>query len=287
MHLVTGYAGEEHIKSRDDGAFNAAFFGADQFVMESGNQFEASIIDNNTVRVLDGDLLMYGRHALIEPLKYEDITIKTGTAGKNRIDLIVVRYEKNTNDGTESTYLEVIQGTEAEIGAVPPEYTDGNILEGATMNQMPLYQVAINGVVLTSVTPLFVTKPSYQALAAKYEEEFKSACKTHLDSLNVLDSMEEIEANTQEKQLAGALALKEMNIRVQAIKGVILAGTLTAGETTLTLTDASITEDSTFIDLCTTIWGVNPTEAPVVANGSITYKFDAQSTDMGVKVRCL
>lgn len=215
MHLVTGYAGEEHIKSRDDGAFNAAFFGADQFVMESGSQFEASIIDNNTVRVLDGDLLMYGRHALIEPLKYEDITIKTGTAGKNRIDLIVVRYEKNTNDGTESTYLEVIQGTEAEIGAVPPEYTDGNILEGATMNQMPLYQVAINGVVLTSVTPLFITKPSYQALAAKYEEEFKNACKTHLDSLNVLDSMEEIEANTQEKQLAGALALKELGTSVK------------------------------------------------------------------------
>lgn len=215
MHLVTGYAGEEHIQSKDQGSFNAAFFGADQFVMESGNQFEASILNNNTVRILDGDGLMYGRHFLIEPNTYEDVTITTGTAGVNRIDLIVVRYEKNQNDGTEKTYLEVIKGTEAESGAVAPAYTDGNILEGATMNQMPLYQVAINGVVLESVTPLFKTKPSYQELAKKYEAEFKKACETHLDSLNILDTMEEVEANTQEKQLAGALALKEFGERFQ------------------------------------------------------------------------
>ena len=97
-HLVTGYAGYEHIKSEDAGAFNAAFFGGGQYVMEFGNQFEGSIIDNNTVRILDGDGLMYGRHFRIYPNTYEDLTISTGAVGKNRIDLICMTYEKNTSD---------------------------------------------------------------------------------------------------------------------------------------------------------------------------------------------
>ena len=87
-HLVTGYAGVEHITSADQGSFNAAFAGDGQFVMDVGSKYAASITSNNNVRVLDGDLLMYGRHIRINPNEYEDLTIQTGTAGKNRVDLI-------------------------------------------------------------------------------------------------------------------------------------------------------------------------------------------------------
>ena len=210
-HLITGYAGYEHIQSEDDGAFNAAFFGNGQFVMEGGSQFEGSIIDNNTVRILDGDLLMYGRHARIKPNTYEDVTIITGTAGTNRIDLIVMAYEKNENDGTEKAYLKVIKGTESAGTPDIPEYTDGNILEGATLNHMPLYKVMIKGVVLSEIEPLFDVIPTYKTLAEQYKAEFIDACASHLDSLDILDTMEEVDANTQENQIAGALALKEMH----------------------------------------------------------------------------
>ena len=210
-HLITGYAGYEHIQSEDDGAFNAAFFGNGQFVMEGGSQFEGSIIDNNTVRILDGDLLMYGRHARIKPNTYEDVTIITGTAGTNRIDLIVMAYEKNENDGTEKAYLKVIKGTESAGTPDIPEYTDGNILEGAILNHMPLYKVMIKGVVLSEIEPLFDVIPTYKTLAEQYKAEFIDACASHLDSLDILDTMEEVDANTQENQIAGALALKEMH----------------------------------------------------------------------------
>lgn len=216
-HLITGYAGAEHILSADDGAFNASFFGDGQFVMEQGNQFEGSIIDNNTVRILDGNLLMYGRHVRINPDTYEDLTISTGTAGTNRIDLICMTYEKNTSNGTEKAYLQVIKGAESEGSATAPDYTDGNILEGATLNQMPLYQVSINGVVLASITPLFKTMPTYKTLAEMYAAEFKASCESHLNSLGVLDTMEEVSANTQENQLAGALALKELAATIPQI----------------------------------------------------------------------
>lgn len=208
-HLITGYAGTEHIKSADDGAFNAAFFGSDQYVMESGNQFEGSIIDNNTIRILDGDLLMYGRHTRIDSNTYEDLKIETGTAGKNRVDLICMTYEKNASNGVEKAYLQVVKGTETEGTAAIPAYTDGNILEGATFNQMPLYKVVMEGVVLKEITALFTVIPTYKTLAEKYAAEFQEKCETHLDSLGVLDTIEEVEANTQDNQLAGALALKE------------------------------------------------------------------------------
>lgn len=209
-HLITGYAGFEHIMSADQGSFNAAFFGGGCFVMESGNMMEASIINNNTVRVLDGDLLMYGRHIRIEPNTYEDITIDTGTAGKERFDLIVMTYEKNTSDGTETARLEVIKGTPSDGSPITPVYTDGNILEGATVCQFPLYKVHINGVVLEEVEQRFKTVSTFQTTAEQYEAEFQEACDTYLGSLNILDTMEEVNANTQPNQLAGALAVKEL-----------------------------------------------------------------------------
>ena len=241
-HLVTGYKGSEHIKSADQGSFNAAFFGSGQFVMEMGNQFEGSIVNNNTVRILDGDILMYGRHIRIDPGTFEDLTIETGNAGKNRIDLVCMTYEKNTSDGTEKAYLEVLKGSETEGTPSAPEYTDGNIIIGAIKNQMPLYKLTINGVVLQDITPLFKTIPTYKTLAEQYAAQFQKACDTYLGALNILDTMEEVNANTQTNQLAGALAVKEViknkqdaataintkNIGQQSVKYATSAGSANA-----------------------------------------------------------
>lgn len=62
-----------------------------------------------------------------------------------------------------------------------------------------------------------------------------------------------------------------------------LTGTLTAGSTSLTLSDASITTSST-IDYYTSVFGVNPTNV-VVATGSVTLTFEEQGSDLSVKVR--
>lgn len=210
VHLITGYKGYEHIKSADQGRFNSSFFGASEYVTESGNQCKAQYIDNNTVRILDGDILMQGRHISIEPNSYEDLIIATGTAGYKRADLIVMTYTESETDGIEDAYLEVIKGTETTGTATLPSYTKGNILEGATFNQMPLYRVDINGVTLSqTITPLFKTIPTYATLAERYEQEFIRACQNHLNSLNILDSITEVLSNTTTNQLVGALALKE------------------------------------------------------------------------------
>ena len=64
---------------------------------------------------------------------------------------------------------------------------------------------------------------------------------------------------------------------------VEVTGTLLAGVTTLVLSDASITSTST-LDVFTDVYGVSPTDM-VASTGSVTLTFEAQESDLGVKVR--
>ncbi len=62
-----------------------------------------------------------------------------------------------------------------------------------------------------------------------------------------------------------------------------LTDTLTAGNTSITISDAAIETTST-IDIYTSVFGIQPTNA-VVTTGSITLTFLAQASDITVKVR--
>ena len=156
LHLVTGFAGMEHVTSADQGAFNAAMLGNGQFVLNKGNMFSASIVDNNTFRVYDGDMLMQGRYIRMAADTYVDLTIENGTQGQFRNDLVVARYTVDTTTGVEEVNLVVIKGTPAEADPVDPEYTVGDIInDNVILNDMPLYRVKVNGVVLETAEPMF------------------------------------------------------------------------------------------------------------------------------------
>lgn len=276
-HLVTGYAGEEHIKSADQGSFNASFFGTGEYVMEAGNQFDASIMDNNTVRILDGDILMQGRHIRIEPNTYEDITITTGTAGKNRNDLICMQYKKEASSGIETAEIVVVKGSESTGTASDPEYTHGDIIGGDVKNQMPIYRVKVEGVVLSAIEPLFTTIPTFQALAEQYEKKFKDECDSYIESLEILDTMEEVSANTQANKLAGALALKEMNGEVTELNNNLtsLGKSVSDGKTlvanAITAKGITTATDASFQTMADNILSINVTKLITVKFGVSGY----------------
>ena len=77
--------------------------------------------------------------------------------------------------------------------------------------------------------------------------------------------------------------MNDLEQRIAAGFGVLLSGTLAAGETTLIFTGDSITTEST-IDVYASVFGVSPTDI-AIANGSLTLIFDAQDADISVKVR--
>jgi hypothetical protein len=168
LHLVTGYAGEEHVTSSDEGSLNAALMGEGQFVMERGNQFAASIISNNKVRVADGDILMQGRHIRLKENTYVDLNFDNGVQGYKRNDLIVVRYTKDSTTDKEEANLVVIKGTPSETTPSDPEYISGDIIhEHALQNDMLLYRVPFDGLNIQPIVSLFNTVPTWETLKAQ------------------------------------------------------------------------------------------------------------------------
>lgn len=158
MHLVTGFAGYEHVTSADQGLFNSYIFGDLEVVMERGNQFAASIISNNIIRVKDGDLLMQGRFARLNDDSYVDLTIDNGTQGYFRNDLIVARYQKDIVTAVETVDLVVIKGENAESDPADPAHVKGDIKFGKDFqNDIPLWRVSLDGLNVTGLTCLFST----------------------------------------------------------------------------------------------------------------------------------
>ena len=156
MHLVTGYAGQKHVKAADHGAFNTALLGSGQFVLGKGNRFSATVISNNLIRVADGDIYMQGRHIRLDEGTYVDLAIENGAQGVKRNDLIVARYSRNSATAVEEVNLVVIKGTAAASNPVDPSYTSGDIIEDhAEINDLPLYRVPIDGLNVGSLVPLF------------------------------------------------------------------------------------------------------------------------------------
>lgn len=159
LHLVTGYAGREHVTSADHGSFNIAFVGNGEYVFDRGQNFAASIIDNNTVDVADGDILMQGRHIRQIENHVTRLTFENGERGFYRNDLIVAEYRKDPETFVESATLKVLKGTQTDNAenVTDPEYTHGDITEatGAMLNQMPLYRVKFTGFEISSVESLF------------------------------------------------------------------------------------------------------------------------------------
>lgn len=162
IELITGYAGEGHVSSADAGRFNAGVCGTGKYVLGTGTKFAYSIESSNLVRIGSGDAVNQGRHIIIPQNSVEDAAIQNGNQNKTRIDVIALRYAKNTSTGVESASLVVIKGTEVTSGSTPavPAVNSGNIYNGASLDDMPLYHVLIDGTQIESVTQVFTEIPS-------------------------------------------------------------------------------------------------------------------------------
>ena len=161
LHLITGYAGEEHITSADQGAYNMGTFGDGEFVLDRGNKFEATVVSNNLITIADGEALMQGRFIKMIMGTSEEVTIENGSQGMNRKDLICIRYEKNSSTGIETASFVVKKGTESSSTPADPAYTTGDITDGQDLvNEMPLYRINLEGLNITSIDTLFSVKVS-------------------------------------------------------------------------------------------------------------------------------
>ena len=90
MELITGYQLEDHVTSMHDAMWHRGIW-KDDCIISVGENLKAEIISNNEIRVRSGILNMQGKFCSIDMNTYDSLTINNGTAGENRIDLIVAR----------------------------------------------------------------------------------------------------------------------------------------------------------------------------------------------------
>lgn len=157
MKIITGYRGEAHITSLQDRAANQGTYGTGSYVLDVGAKMAAEAASANEIRISDGILSHQGCVAIIEPGTYDSVAISNGQQGMNRIDRIVARYTKNAETNIESLELFVIEGTPSASTPTAPSYTTGQIQNGALVVDMPLYNVQLSGITVSSVDKQFST----------------------------------------------------------------------------------------------------------------------------------
>ena len=146
MRIITGYRGQPHIMATDDQGRNQGTFGSGSYILNAGQKFKAMLSNATTIEILDGEGMLQGVHFRIAPFTADTVNIAPGTQGFNRIDLICARYTMDTQTAVESVDLVVIQGTPSSGTPAEPPYNNGDIRNGSSTADMPLYRVTLSGV---------------------------------------------------------------------------------------------------------------------------------------------
>lgn len=168
--FMDGYVGGPHITERQIREANQASFGSDDYVLEGGREAEAQILTNNSIRIFDAVYCIQGGRDVIAANDYSDVTISNGTQGVNRNDIIVRRYQKDESSEEESMEYAVIKGVPTSGDAVDPEVTVGDMRNGATLHEMKLYRVKIQGLNIVALEPLFKVLYNKDSIQKKLEE---------------------------------------------------------------------------------------------------------------------
>lgn len=153
--LVDGYnGGVAHITADQIRDHNIAMYGDGDYVLPVGDKFAYEIVNNNTINMSSGMVVMCGARAVTGYGKTEVLTIENGTSGYKRSDIIVAEYSKDNETLVESVTVKVVKGT---LGSAysDPALVAGDIRAGATKRQMALYRVKVNGLSIEAVEKMW------------------------------------------------------------------------------------------------------------------------------------
>lgn len=85
MAILLNGDGYQGITAQEDADLYAGLAGSGRLMLNVGRKMECEIIDNNTVRIYDGELISKGRRIHIDAGTWDDFTIPTGSREKSSI----------------------------------------------------------------------------------------------------------------------------------------------------------------------------------------------------------
>ena len=154
MNIIWGYKADPHITAQQLRNTYIGIFDEDAHILDVGSKLAATVVSATEIQIADGVMVGQGCTASIEHGMTESLTIANGSQGMQRKDLIVARYSKVASTGVESMTLAVITGTPASSSPADPSYNSGDIADGDSPVDFPLYRVNLSGISITSVERL-------------------------------------------------------------------------------------------------------------------------------------
>lgn len=150
--IYTPDSEDPHIYAEDDAQIHRAIFGGSG-ITDADERLDATIIDNNTVRLASGLYSNQGYLHVVPAGETLSLTIGSGTAGVYRRDLIISEFVRGGGDTADTLLFKVIAGTEASslAEAQRPALTQNNIAAGGILRQEALYEVVISGTTISEV----------------------------------------------------------------------------------------------------------------------------------------
>ena len=159
MELVTGKGATDHVSSADMASFYRGLLIADDVVLDTGDKLSCTMTDANTAEIGTGDCLLQAHHARVEVA--EQLTVRSGSVGYNRNDLVVARYTKGDGN-VQSVYLAIVEGTAVAGTASDPTYVTGDIDGGDVLVEFPLWRIPISGITVGTPVRIMPTMDTLQ-----------------------------------------------------------------------------------------------------------------------------
>ena len=160
MKIMTGKAGTPHVTAQQYRQFIEGTVGQESYILTSGDLLEPELVSNNSLKIRSGIMSHHGNLSTVDLGTYDTVTIRNGSQGMKRIDLIVNRYTKNKESGIEKNEWVVIMGNPTSGSPTVPTYTQGNLQEGDLVDDCPVFEVHLNGINVTEVKKLLKVMPS-------------------------------------------------------------------------------------------------------------------------------
>ena len=167
MKIVSGRTGTPHVTSQQFRQMLEGIIGQGSYIITSGENLKPELSSNNLMKIRSGMMAHHGCISCVDIGTYDEVTLTNGSQGTKRIDLIVNRYTRNAETEVENCSWKVIQGKPVASNPAVPAYTSGNLQNGDTVDECPVFEVHFDGINVTEVKSLLSVTDGLSGLSRK------------------------------------------------------------------------------------------------------------------------
>ena len=162
MKGLTVHTGEPHVTSELFRMMLAGFFGSGTYILPVWSRLAYTLESNNLLIIKTGMMIHHGNVSYVDSKSGDQVTLTNGVQGMKRIDLVVNRYYMDESTGKEDNMWVHIPGTPDASSPVAPAYNNGNVMNGDTVDDCPVFKIELDGLNITRITQLIQEHPGLQ-----------------------------------------------------------------------------------------------------------------------------